>query len=247
VADDDGVALAVKEAAEAEELLAELERASLEEEPGSRPGAAQVAEQRELARFARGRVDVAQRRAEQAKETARREACADLGGKITALYNDVSQATTGTVLAQQAADAVARLRQWAAEHDAKVEALRAEAASLGARMVGGQPHRDHAFVCVAGDAVRHEHRQVDKIGPTRIDYAVHHAVTGDVDAAARELGVSKDHTPPKPDYYLRDTAWNGIGIVAVYGRPRADLYDMVRSGRLVRMTPEEAGAWLARQ
>jgi hypothetical protein len=249
VADDESVVLALKEADEAEELLAELERQSLEEAPGSRPSPAQVAEQRELVRFARGRVEVARRRAEDAREDARLTALHAVGARVGQLAAAVSAPSAEQVAGvRQIAELAAAIKARAAGHDAEVRNLYDEAAGLH----GDPKHDPVKRTGQAGEWVPHQAPQGIRYGRVEVtivggavDQALAAAVNGDVDGALKLLTPVRDHTPPAPTAYIGDVIGQ-FPVTAIHGRPGGSVMQGVRDGRFAILSPDEVEAWKAR-
>ena len=193
----ESVAEAIK-AAEAEQAkYLELQHAALNAEPADRPSPGDVLAQAKAAELAQARVEIARRREEEAREAKRREACAELGGRIDAFYDDTARRAL-PVLARQAAEAIAALRAGISAHNAKVDGYDQEAAALETKPGNRGPRAEDSHVGRAGNGIRHGNKLVLKIGGNEASYAVNHVVAGDLDAALRELVTAKDLTPQPP-------------------------------------------------
>ena len=239
VADDSGVVLAETELREALELLDELERQSVEGAPESRPTPGQVVEQRALVEFAQGRVEVAKRRAAEAREAARQEALHAVGADLKA-YADtdpaagVRDALRGAVVAVQAYQAKVQ------GHEDAVADLNARTAALA--LPGRQPWGDPWEGQLAGGT--YQGVTVSKFGD-EARVALERALAGDVEGAAARLVAVKQ--PPQVTGYFRDSVGQFAPMAVFDGRMDRSLATMVRDGRAVPMNADEVKAWQSRK
>ena len=234
------VETAAQEAAEAEELLAALERKAVEgtEKPS------RVIEQRALAEFARKRIEHTRGRAAAARAAKRLLDLAEVGAAIDALAKAAAQPDRSVAYAVRAvAEAAAQLRQLCAQHDEQVRALAARAIALGAEEPApAGPRGTSAHVTVLPRrGVQHGRLQARLIGDTAGD-AVALAAAGDVDAAVQLLAeVHELPEPHRSERYFR----NGAGhVIGHDGQIPEGFKQMLREGSLVQLTDTQIDAYL---
>jgi hypothetical protein len=239
---------AIKDAGLAQQRFLGLEHQALTADEDDRPTGAQVIAAQHEAELATRRVDVARERLERAREEARVAGLRTVGTDIDQLAADAETPNAEQVASlQQIAEGAAAIRAQADAHDKRVAELYHRAADLyggNADPVkrSGQAGPWAAHMPPMG--VRHGNTHVHIIGGAA-DTAIAAAVQGDIDGALSLLSGAEDCTPPQPDYYLKDTLPQfGIGM-PVYGHPDRATAEMLRSGRFVRMTPEEVEQWQA--
>lgn len=184
---------AEREATEAEELAAELERQAVEDGTAT---AAQVVEARELGRFAKARIELTRKRAERAAAARRLLALEQVGADIDNLA-EADAGAVGTIAAavRRYAEAGAALLELTSAHDRAVDDLIKRARDLNAGEPGGG-------ISVAGSAsahvtldlgspwrrrgIRHHDVKVRAVG-SEVTEAMQVALAGDVDSAVKLL------------------------------------------------------------
>jgi hypothetical protein len=240
---DEDVQLAVKEAAEAQELLAELERAAVEEEPDKRPTAAAVLEQRHLAEFATRRVAVTRERAEATKAAQRLEALRDIAAEVDAFAasaEDTSQMRKALSALTSAARAV---RDFASEHDQRVTDLRRRAKAIGveAPALDG-PRATSAHLLLPGDGGIGHGRVILHPVSGQADRAITTAIGGDSGKAWAIMAGGVEHRQPRltPKHFIRGEN----GAIHAYDQIPPGLVGRLKSGELTELTQAEAQAIL---
>ena len=243
---DEDLAAAEAEAEQSQAEFLRLEYADLHSKTGERPDPAVIAAAKVKAEHDRLRVNVVRDQVARDKNAARVEAQHALGVRVNELAASAGPGDDQLADLRLMDEIARRVRSRTGQYDTTVTGLYDEATALH-----GDPRHDPVrrtgqlgpwVPHMPPQGIRYGNTEVHVIGGA-VDQAIEAAVKGDVDQAVKLLTPVKDHTPPLPDYYLRDTVWNGIGIVPVYGQPDPRMRDMIRTGRLVRMTPEEAEKW----
>lgn len=248
-ATDEDLAEAIAEAEQAQKYFLQIEHDSLHAAPPDRPDIAIVTTAAAQSELSARRVAVVRQRVEETREADRLAGFRALGGQVVRLAAAASAPSAEQAAeVQQLAGLAAAIRARASAHDATVVGLYDEASRLSRDPrhdpVKRTGHAGQWVPHMQPQGLRHGHAEVHVIGGAA-DQAIAAAVSGDVDGALKLLTPVKDHTPPEPDYYLRDVVPNGIGILPVYGSPQPAMWEMQRAGRLVRMTEDEVAAWKA--
>jgi hypothetical protein len=240
---------AEREANEALELLAELERAAVEAPPGGRPEAAELVERRALAEFSRRRVSHTRVKAERARAARRLLSLREVGAEVDKLAEERSAPDDRiTETCRKIALASGVLRELCAGYDQQVNELITRAAALAAEEPSALgPKVSSAFVSrLLGrrgpDGVQHGRTQVRLIGEKRAAEAAALAAAGDADrAAALIAGVHQQPEPARASRYYRAA---GGHIIAESGPQTAAFAEQERDGRLVRLTQDQTDRYL---
>jgi hypothetical protein len=244
----ESVTEATRSAETAQRKYLELQHAALHAEPESRPSAADVLAASHAAELAQQRIDVARRREAGAREAARVEAMAALGGRVEELAEAAKRRSSEHSADLAAiAELAGRVRARAAAHDEAVRALHAEAGLLFADprndvvVRTGQPGEWAAHMPPQG--LRHGTVGVHVFGGA-VGLALEAATRGDVAGAAKRLDVVDDYTPQAPTQVYVDTV-NGSRW-PIYGAPLPrSLQMMVSDGRARPLTDSEMDEYLA--
>ena len=247
--DDDAVDQAERDAQEAEEAAATLERSAVAGGTGSAAPAA-VLEQRAVAEFARKRAGRIRAAANRAKAARRLLALADVGQDAEQLAAAVSKpdASIEALVQRIAADA-AELAARCQDHDAAVLALVARARQLGAEKPGPLGAlATSAHVAIVGNGIsgrtgiQSGAATVLRIDKSNVSEAVQAAVTGDPDRAIRILAGAKiAATPQQAPHYFMGTG--GHVVTSDHPIPAA-LVTQLRAGTLRELGDDEVQAHL---
>lgn len=240
-ATDEDLAEAIAEAEQAQKDFLQLEHDSLHAAPPDRPDIAVVTAAAAQSELSARRVDVVRKRVEASKAAARLAALEQVGTEIDQLAAEASSATGIPGAVNAIAVACAQLRAACQEHDDRVRMLHDRAAVLVSEPGRPGPRASSAYVVRAGNgAVRHRGTLVQATGDG-VRRAIELACAGDVPGALTEVSPVVDKTPPAPSAYYRDVL-DGV-VTPSYGPPYRALEEMIRSGRMVQMTPEEVSSW----
>ena len=242
---DEHVRQAEREAAEAAELLAELERSAVEDPQPPSPAA--VVEQRELGRFAALRVAHTRKRADRAKAAARLLALDQVGRDVMALATAAAEPNAAIVAtARKLALTAATLAELCRQHDQQVTALvdRAKAQRVEeAAPVGPRATSAHVALVLGAhgrDGIQSGRVRVLLIGERAREAALQ-AAEGDADGAVALIqSVHEQPAPARADRYYRAPS----GIVAESGPESAEMARQVRAGEIVPLTGAEVRLYL---
>jgi hypothetical protein len=179
-------------------------------------------------------------KAEAERQEARRAGLEELGAEVDALA-----VTAGSVLEEHLADvaaAVAAVRSFAAEHDARVRDLAEAALDLGAEPgTPSGPRESSAYVTAAGGVVTHKRVQLRPVADA-LGQVIEHAVSGSIIDAMAAAGLVRQMPPPRrADHYLRSST--GV-LITRDGALPAGLQGQVRAGTLVPLRESEIQAYL---
>lgn len=245
----DDLAEAIAEAEQAQAYFLQLEHDSLHAAPPDRPDIAVVTAAAAQSELSTRRVEVVRKRAEETREAERMAGLRAIGARVVQLAAAASSPSAEQAAEmRQIADLAASVRARRDAHDAVMTALYDEAAGLSrdprhepVKRTGQRgPWADH----MQPQGLRVADTEVHVLGGSA-DQAIAAAVSGDVDGALKLLTPVSDYTPSPPAYYLRDTLEgpHGLGLIPVRGPLKPDYFEMLRTGRLVQMTPEEVSSW----
>lgn len=249
--DDDAVAQAEQEAADAARLLDSLERQAVEADKAPKSGAA-VLEQRQLAEFARKRADRTRQRAEQAKAARRLFDLAQVGKDVEAIA--AAAATPGqsiTAAVQKIADGQAELIRLCADHDQKVKAVMDRAQALNAEPPAPNgPRASSAHVTVlrpgpgTAAGIQSGSAVVRTVGKKAAAEAAQLAASGDADGALRRLHAARHVDPPKraDRYYL--TANGRVEGISGDTPTARNMAANAAKGEMRELAPDEVDAYI---
>lgn len=196
-------------------------------------------------------ADLTAQRTRQAAEEERREARLTGLAAIGAEVDKLAQPEHAEQLAEALRDvaaACARFRALADAHDADVADLVAAAADLKAEpKAPAGPRETSSYVAVNGDTVTHKRITVRPLGG-RVQAALGHAVSGDIDRAAAEVrAVATAPEARRPDHLLRNV--RSQMLVPIYGTLNDGMQAQLktnnpRSGDLVELSEYDVDRYM---
>lgn len=184
----------------------------------------------------------AQARAEQERQQARLDGLRQIGAEVDRFVaDDATGAIRGAL--RDAADAIARVRELAAAHDARVADLIAAAADLDVEpMAPGGPRQTSAHVAVDLASIVHKDQRVTRVHD-QVEVALGLVLRGDVEGGLAEVRpVVPLRVEERPDHLLRG---RGGLLVPVHGHLNTHQLAQMRSGDLVELGQADIDRYMA--
>lgn len=181
-------------------------------------------------------------RAETERRQVRLDGLAQIGTQVDQVAGSDLNRALGEALAA-VADACAKVRALAGEHDEMVAALVAAAVDLQVETKApGGPRATSGHVAVEGRSVQHKATMLAPVAE-RVEQALQFAVAGDVKRAAHMARpVVEAPAAKRPDHLLRGN--NGV-LHPIDGDLNSGMQAHIRSGALVPLSSVDVDRWMA--
>jgi hypothetical protein len=241
--DDASIADAEAEATEAASLVEALERQAVESDKVPKATAAQALEAKQLADFARKRLERTRYRADQAAAAKRLLALDAVSRDVEQIHAGALQPDAGMLAAlQQIAVGHGALKRLVEAHNGNVRATIDRAKELGAEPPAPNgPRASSAHVTAKSRVIQSGNTVVQVVDSKTVAAAVALALKGDTDAALRTVHAAHTVAPPVP----ADLYWVGAnGIVNPFNGQDAYLLARARKGEIRFLDDDERAAYL---